>query len=238
MSSIQPLNSIGLLGGMSWESSALYYSHINEQVRNRLGGLYSAPITLDSVNFAQMAEWQTTHRWDLATEHLISRARALESAGVKCIAIATNTMHKIYDEIAASVSVPVLHIATPTIEALKKAGFNRVAFLGTRYSMEHDFIRNVYAASGIELITPNQEDRDTVHNVIFDELCQGSVKDCSREAYCKIIQQLAEQGAQAVILGCTEIALLLDHEDCCIPMFDTTDLHTQALGEFILKDIA
>ncbi|AXF86529.1 Aspartate racemase [Ephemeroptericola cinctiostellae] len=234
MSDIIPLRTIGLLGGMSWESSALYYRDINQHVRNTLGGLYSAPIVLDSVNFAQMDAWLRMGAWEHIAHHLSQRAQALEGAGAHCIAIATNTMHKVYAHIAAAVNVPVLHIATPTIAQLRNAGITRIAFLGTRYSMEQDFLTQVYRTAGVDVLVPNASERDVVHHVIFNELCQGVVNDTSRKQYQTIIASLAAQGAQAVVLGCTEITLLLSAEDVSLPMFDTAALHARALADVAL----
>ena len=233
--SITPLRTIGLLGGMSWESSALYYRDINQHVRDALGGLYSAPMLLDSVNFAHIEAWQRAGEWDKAAQYLSQRAQALENAGADCIAIATNTMHKVYEQIAAAVSVPVLHIATPTIDALHDAGITRIALLGTRYSMEQDFMSTIYRAAGIDVLVPDVNGRDVVHNVIFNELCQGIINQASRERYQTIITSLTAQGAQAVVLGCTEITLLLSAEDVSVPMFDTAALHTRALADVVLK---
>lgn len=229
---IKQLNTIGLLGGMSWESSALYYRDINSHVRTALGGFYSAPLILDSVNFAQFERWMSQNDWTALSACLQEHAMKLEAAGATCIAIATNTMHKVYDDIAAAVNLPVLHIATPTIAALKVAGIDRVAFLGTRYSMEQDFMAQVYAASGIELLIPEQNERDDVHDIIFNELCQGIVNADSRERYQHIIANLEARG---VILGCTEIALLIEPKDVKLPIFDTAALHTQALATYVIK---
>lgn len=235
MSNTSPLSTIGLLGGMSWESSAVYYQQINQHVRAALGGLHSAPMILDSVDFAQMAVWQQAEEWDKAAAHLSQRAQALETAGATCIAIATNTMHKVYDDIARSVNVPVLHIAQPTIAALEQAGIQRTAFLGTRYSMEQDFIRRVFEQSGITLLMPDTADKALVHDIIFNELCQGTVNPSSRAQLQRIITDLAAQGAQGVVLGCTEIGLLLGENDVKLPMFDTTPLHTKALADVVLN---
>ena len=234
MNNIVPLRTIGLLGGMSWESSALYYRDINQHVRDALGGLYSAPILLDSVNFAQIEVWQRTGEWDKAAEYLGLRAKVLENAGAHCIAIATNTMHKVYEHIAEAVSIPVLHIATPTIAQLHNTGITCIAFLGTRYSMEHDFLTKVYREAGIDVLVPDASRRDQVHDVIFNELCQGIIKDESRKQYQDTIMSLTTQGAQAVVLGCTEIALLLSAENISVPMFDTAALHARALADVAL----
>ena len=234
MNPIHTLNTIGLLGGMSWESSALYYRDINLHVRDALGGLYSAPIVLDSVNFAQIEAWQRAAAWDEAAGHLSQRAQALEHAGASCIAIATNTMHKVYTQIAAAVHVPVLHIATPTILALQTAGIQRIALLGTRYSMAQDFLKKVYQDAGIDVFVPDDNGQAVVHDVIFNELCQGIVLDASRNHYQTLIASLVQQGAQAVVLGCTEITLLLKAHDVDVPLFDSTALHTRALADVVL----
>ncbi|TDR31991.1 aspartate/glutamate racemase family protein [Hydromonas duriensis] len=234
MTPINTLNTIGLLGGMSWESSLLYYQQINQHIRVALGGLHSAPIILDSVDFSIIAAWQQTNEWDKASIYLSQRAQKLEAAGASCVAIATNTMHKVYDAIASSVSVPVLHIAQPTIAALHDAGIQRIAFLGTRYSMTEDFIRSRFAQAGIDVLVPEATDCDCIHNVIFDELCQGLVRRHSKHQYQHIVSKLTQQGAQGVVLGCTEIGLLLTQNDVDVPLFDTTALHTRALADVVL----
>jgi aspartate racemase len=231
------MNTIGLLGGMSWESSMLYYQTINRVVRdaNPSGdGLSSAPILLDSVNFAVIAKWMLEEDWKQISEYLTQHARVLETAGAQVIGICTNTMHKVYDTIASSVSVPIIHIATPTIAALKAAGVTRAALLGTRFSMNDGFLHDVYATEGIELLTPDNPQCEQIHNIIMNELCQGVILESSRAMYVDAISMLQQQGAQAVVLGCTEISLLLRSDDVELPMFDTADLHARALAAFYL----
>jgi aspartate racemase len=233
----QTLHPIGLLGGMSWESSVLYYQQLNQYVRANVGGLHSAPLTLDSVDFAQMAQWLSRGDWAEISVALQNRAKVLEASGAQCIALCTNTMHKVFDEISTSVNVPMLHIATPTIAALQAAGLTKVAFLGTRYSMEDGFLDAYFNERGIRLMMPDLAGRDAVHSIIFDELVCGVVTDTSRVIYQRVIADLVEQGAQAVVLGCTEICLLLSNGDVAVPMFDTASLHIQALGAFTVDGI-
>lgn len=232
------MKTIGLLGGMSWESSLLYYQTINRAVRdaNPSGdGLSSAPLLLDSIDFAPMAKWQRDGDWIHAGQFLAQRAKNLESAGAQVIGLCTNTMHKVYDIIADELSVPVIHIATPTINALKFAGVRRAALLGTRFSMNDGFLHNAYAADGIELLTPDDDVCERVHHIIMSELCQGVISDESRASYVNVIASLQRQGAQAVVLGCTEIALLIGSKDSELPIFDTADLHARALAAFCLS---
>ncbi|MGL4768349.1 MAG: aspartate/glutamate racemase family protein [Formosimonas sp.] len=233
------MNTIGLLGGMSWESTVLYYQTINRAVReaNPSGdGLSSAPILLDSIDFAPMAKWQREGNWDAAGEFLAQRARMLEAAGAQILDLCTNTMHKVFAPIAASVSIPMLHIATPSIAALQAMNATRVAFLGTQFSMQERFLADIYAAQGIELLMPDELAAAQVHHVIMNELCQGQIHDASRQTYLRIIEQLQQRGAQAVVLGCTEITLLLRPQDCALPLLDTADLHARALARLCLGD--
>lgn len=233
------MKTIGLLGGMSWESAQIYYQTINRQVRDAHpnDGLTSAPIILDSINFAPMAQWQRDGNWLAAGQLLAQRAQMLEAAGAEVLGLCTNTMHKVYDTIVAAIDIPMIHIAQPTIAALQASGIQRAAFLGTRLSMSESFLYDVYAAHGIELVRPDSPQQDIIHQIIMQELCQGSVQDSSREAYLTIIDQLQQRGAQAVVLGCTEITLLIRPEDCTLPIFDTTDLHAQALANVCMSDI-
>lgn len=228
------LKTIGILGGMSWESSALYYRDINLHIRAAKGGLHSAPVLLDSVDFAPIAAWLADNNWAALSDFLQQHAQKLEAAGAQCIGIATNTMHKVFDQVAAAVNVPLIHIASPTIAALQAANCHKIGFLGTRYSMEQDFLRSMFESAGVTFIVPNAAEIDVVHGVIFDELVQGIVTEASRAAYQRIIERLAAQGAQAVVFGCTEIGTLLGADDVSLPIFDTTTMHTRALADFCL----
>ncbi|WP_108663453.1 aspartate/glutamate racemase family protein [Acuticoccus kandeliae] len=223
---------IGLLGGMSWESTAVYYRRLNEVVRDRFGGLQSASILMRSVNFADIVALQKAGQWDKAAEILAADARALEDAGADCILICTNTMHILADAIQAAISIPLLHIADTTGEALRAAGAKKPLLLATRYTMEQAFYRDRLAQKyGIEAVVPAEADRGLVHDVIFEELCCGVVKETSRAAYLDIIAR-AGGDIDCVILGCTEIGLLLDQ--ACVPLkvFDTTLIHADAAVDF------
>jgi aspartate racemase len=222
------MRTIGLLGGMSWESTAEYYRLANEGVRDRLGGLHSARLLLHSVDFAEVAELQRQDRWSDAGQLLGQAAKGLEAAGAELLLICTNTMHLVADQVQAAVSVPLLHIVDTTADAVRAAGLTRVGLLGTRFTMEQPFYRERMATLGVEAIVPEQDDRDEVHRVIFDELCQGVVRDASREAYRAAIARLVAAGAEGVILGCTEIELLVGPQDSPVPVFPTTRLHVEA----------
>lgn len=219
---------LGLLGGMGWESSALYYRLANELVRERLGGLHSAECLLYSVDFADVEKMQAEDRWDEAGQLLAGAARSLESAGADLLLLCTNTMHKVADVIEEAVTIPLLHLADATGEAARRAGLRRVGLLGTAYTMEHDFYRSRLAANGLNVLTPDADDRALVHRVIFDELCRGVVRNESRQQYRQIIQRLVEAGAEGVVLGCTEIELLVSAADSPVPLLPTTRLHVEA----------
>lgn len=219
---------IGMLGGMSWESSAEYYRLANELVRERLGGLHSAECVLFSVDFADVEQMQAEARWDDAAEVLSDAARALEAAGADLLLLCTNTMHKVADVIEASVSIPLLHLADATADAVSRAGLSTVGLLGTAFTMEESFYRDRLASGGLKVLIPDEEDRGLVHRVIYDELCVGVVSDASRTAYRDVIRRLVEAGAQGVILGCTEIELLIGPDDVEVPVFPTSRLHVEA----------
>ncbi len=223
------MRTIGMIGGMSWESSQLYYRIINETVRDRLGGLHSAKSILYSVDFADIEALQHAGRWDAAESILIQAARALVRAGADLLLICTNTMHKLADPVAASVTVPLLHIADPTAEAVLAAGVHTVALLGTRFTMEEDFYRKrLEDRYGLRVLIPDAAHRQIVHDVIYKELCLGRVREPSRQAFGRIIDALVECGARGVILGCTEIGLLVRAGDCPVQFFDTTRIHAEA----------
>jgi aspartate racemase len=229
------MRTIGLLGGMSWESSALYYQLINQGVRDRAGGFHSAPCLMSSVDFAVIEELQARAAWDEAGELLAREATALERIGAECIVLCTNTMHKVADAITSRLSVPMLHIVDVTATAIHTAGVNTVALLGTRFTMEQPFYRERLADHGVTVLTPSAEDRRVIHRVIYEELVRGDILEESRAAYDAIIQRLVDRGAGGVILGCTEIELLVDPERCPVPAFPTTRLHAQAAVEFALS---
>ncbi|WP_018605965.1 aspartate/glutamate racemase family protein [Uliginosibacterium gangwonense] len=223
------MKTIGLIGGMSWESTVPYYRQINETVRDHLGGLHSAKLVLYSVDFQEIEHLQHAGDWDSAGQRLADAARALQAAGADFLVLCTNTMHKVAGVIESSVTIPLLHIADPTAEAVKQAGLHKVGLLGTRFTMEQAFYRQrLSERHGIEVLIPEEADREIVHRVIYDELCLGKLREDSRLAYRRIIADLVAQGAQAVILGCTEIALLVSAEDATVPLFDTASLHATA----------
>lgn len=225
---------IGLLGGMSWESTVTYYQELNRGVRDRLGGLHSASCLLSSVDFAEVERMQEHGAWTEAGEYLAHHARGLEQGGAECVVLCTNTMHRVYEAIRDAVSIPVLHIADGTALPLEKAGFRTVGLLGTRYTMEQDFYRSRLVERGFDVLVPDEHEREVVHQIIYTELCLGKVLDHSREAYLKIVGSLAARGAEAVILGCTEIGLLLNKTNCPLPVFDTTLLHVEAALDWAL----
>jgi len=220
---------------MSWESSAEYYRIVNEAVKARLGGLHSAQVLLYSVDFVPIEALQHAGDWDRAADILVDAARRLERGGADFLVLCTNTMHKVADRIAAGVALPLVHIADPTAERIKAAGFATIGLLGTRFTMEQAFYRErLVERHGLTVLVPNEADRETVHRVIYDELCLGVVRDESREAYRAIMARLVEQGAQAIILGCTEIMLLVGDGDASVPLFDTTRIHAETAAGLAL----
>lgn len=222
------MKTIGLIGGMSWESSAEYYRIINREAQRRLGGAHSARSLMLSVDFGEIERLQHAGDWDALTAGMIAAARALERGGADFVVLCTNTMHRMADEMAAAVSIPLLHIVDPTAEALKAAGATRVGLLGTAFTMEQDFYKGRLADHGLEVLVPEPEDRATVHRIIYEELVKGEVREPSRAAYRDIIARLIAAGAEAIVLGCTEIMLLVRPEDSEVPLFDTTTLHALA----------
>ena len=223
------MKTIGLLGGMSWESTIPYYRQINQHIKQQLGGLHSAKIILYSVDFAQIEEFQRSGDWDKAGELLADAALKLQTAGADCIVLCTNTMHKVAAEIEQAISIPLLHIADATAECLVKQGISKVGLLGTRFTMEQDFYKGrLTERFGIEVIVPSAPERDLVHSVIYEELCLGRICESSRAQYIEIINTLHQAGAQAVILGCTEIGLLVSQKDVEVPLYDTTKIHATA----------
>ncbi len=220
------MKTIGLIGGMSWESTLTYYRLINEQIKAIRGGLHSARLILYSVNFHDIERLQQSGNWEAAGQILARAAGALEAAGADFLVLCTNTMHKVSPAIEESVTIPLLHVADATAAAIHAAGLVRVGLIGTRFTMEQDFYRNRLSyPHGLEVIIPEVADRDIVHRVIYEELCLGRIVDASREQYKRIIGDLVARGAQAVILGCTEISLLIAPGDASVPLFDTTAIH-------------
>ena len=219
---------IGLLGGMSWESTAIYYRELNEGIKAKLGGLHSARICMVSVNFEEIEKLQQIEDWNGTAVILSEAAIAIEKGGADFLLICTNTMHKVAPQIEANISIPILHIADATAQRLRKAGIKKVGLLGTRFTMEQDFYKGrLVEKYGIDVIVPNEPEREDVHSVIYNELCLGSIDQNSRERYLKIIAQLAANGAEAVILGCTEIALLVKQNHTATPLYDTTAIHAE-----------
>jgi aspartate racemase len=228
---------IGLIGGMSWESTVLYYCQINEGIKERLGGLHSAKVILYSVDFHEVEYFQQTGDWAAAGERLANVARLLELAGADCLVICSNTMHKVAPAVEAAVQIPLLHIADPTAIEIKRAGYTRIGLLGTRFTMEEDFYRErLCEHHGLEVLIPNAEDRTIVHRIIYEELCLGRMLPESRVAYRRIMEELVAMGAEAIILGCTEISLLVGQEDATVPLFDTTRIHARAVVEWALSE--
>jgi aspartate racemase len=222
------MKTIGLLGGMSWESTAEYYRIANELIRDRLGGFHSAKILLDSVDFAEIEELQRTDRWDAAGELLADHAAALQAAGAEVILLCTNTMHVVADQIEAALSVPFLHIADATAAAVKGAEVARVALLGTRFTMRMPFLSDRLADHGLDVRVPDEDDIETVHDIIYRELVHGNVTEESRALFRGIIERLVAGGAEGIILGCTEIELLITDADSPVPVFPTTRIHVTA----------
>ena len=229
---------IGLIGGMSWESSAEYYRIINQAVRNRLGGLRSARCLMWSFDFGEIEALQHAGRWDDATALMIDAAQRLERGGADFFLICTNTMHRMADQVQSAVRIPLLHIADPTAERIKVQGIKRVGLLGTAFTMEQDFYKGrLQHRFGLDVLVPEADDRAIVHQIIYDELVQGRVESASRNAYGAVIARLIEGGAEAVILGCTEIMLLVKPEDSPVPLFDTTGIHAEAAVDRALSAV-
>lgn len=222
------MKTIGLIGGMSWESSAEYYRIINQTTKEQLGGLHSAPIVIYSVEFNEIVRLQHEGKWDELTAIMVDAAKRLERAGADLVLICTNTMHKMTSEVEHATSLPLLHIADATATRIKEKRLKRVALLGTRFTMEQDFYKGRLAEKhGLDVIVPSAEDREIVHRIIYNELCQGTILDSSKKEYLRIITNLVSQGAEGVILGCTEIPLLVKQADVAVPIFDTTTIHAQ-----------
>ncbi len=231
------MKTIGLLGGMSWESTVLYYQLINQQVRERLGGLHSAKIALVSVDFHEIEALQRDNDWSGAAARLSKAALQVEGAGADVLLICTNTMHKVAQEIEECIAIPILHVVDATAIRLKNDGIQSVGLLGTRFTMELDFYRNRFQDRyGIEVIVPDQSARDEVHRVIYEELCLGQIRDKSRDIYLEIINQLGQAGAEGIVQGCTEIVLLVQQCHTTLPLYDTTSIHAESAVQWALED--
>lgn len=230
------MKTIGLIGGMSWESTVVYYEHLNRMTRDRLGGLHSAELLLWSFDFAQVEQLQASNDWPAATKLMKDAAQKLERGGADCIVICTNTMHKMADDVQEAVDLPLIHIADATADAIKPSNVKTPLLLATRYTMEQDFYSGrLLSHHGINVRIPNDQDRNTIHNIIYNELCVGIINDTSREQYKDVVQTAVDDGIDGVILGCTEISLLLSANDVSVPTFDTTELHAKAALDFALS---
>jgi len=231
------MKTIGLIGGMSWESSLEYYRIINEKVKKELGELHSAQSIMYSVDFENIKNLQHEGKWDELTEIMIDAAQRLEKAGADLLVVCTNTMHKMANEVENSINIPLIHIADATAESIKKQNLNKIGLLGTKFTMEQDFYKGrLQEKHNIDVVIPTDEDREIVHKIIYNELCLGNIKDSSKNEYIRIIENLVEQGAQGIILGCTEIPLLIKQKDVSVPVFDTTTIHAEfAVLEAIKK---
>ena len=229
------MKTIGLIGGMSWESSLEYYRIINETVKEKLGGFHSAKSVMYSVDFEEVKKLQHQGKWDEATELMIDAAQKIERAGADFIVICTNTMHKMAEKVQNSIKIPLLHIADVTAEKIKAQRLKKVALLGTKFTMEEEFYKGrLLKKHGLEVIIPNEEERQIIHDILYDELCLGEIKKLSKDKFKKIIDNLVVRGAEGIILGCTEIPLLINQEDYEIPLFDTTTIHAKSAVEHAL----
>jgi len=230
------MKAIGMIGGMSWESSLEYYRIINEAVKEQLGDLHSAKSLMYSVDFAEIEQMQREGRWGDATQVMIEAARAVEAGGADLLIICTNTMHKMADEVQQSIAIPLLHIADATAEAVKDQGLQRVGLLGTRFTMEQDFYRGrLVKKYGLDVVVPEAADREIVHRIIYEELVLGKIVPASKAEYLRIIDNLSQAGAEGIILGCTEIGLLVSQSDSRLPLFDTTHIHALATAKYALR---
>ncbi|MBD5168983.1 MAG: aspartate/glutamate racemase family protein [Oscillibacter sp.] len=230
------MKTIGVLGGMSWESTIPYYRIINEEIKNKLGGLHSAKIVLYSVEFDEIERCQSSGDWEKSGEILGKAAQGVEAAGADFLLICTNTMHKVAPQVAAMVHIPIVHIADATADELEKRRVRKVGLLGTKYTMTQDFYKQKLIGRGIDVVIPDGEDIDAVNEIIFRELCVGEIRESSRRRFQEIIDRLKEKGAEAVILGCTEIGLLIRPSDSSLPVFDTTEIHAKRAAVMALGD--
>lgn len=229
------MKTIGLIGGMSWESTVSYYKIINQTIKEKLGGLHSAKILLYSVDFEEIEKYQANDDWEKSGQVLGEIAKKLEAAGAEFIIICTNTMHKVVPQIEERISIPIIHIADATAEVLINENIEKVGLLGTKYTMTQDFYKSRVTSKGIDVIVPTEEDIEIINNIIYNELCLGIIKPSSRSEYQRIIKNLESQGAQGIILGCTEIGLLISQEDSGLPLFDTTYIHSEKAALFALE---
>ncbi|MGH0631744.1 aspartate/glutamate racemase family protein [Bacillus pacificus] len=230
------MKTIGLIGGMSWESTAEYYRIINEEIKKRLGGLHSAKCIINSVDFEEIERFQSNGDWNGAGEVLGNAAYSLQMGGADFIIICTNTMHKVIEKIKKNIHIPVLHIADATAKEMKRKGIQTVGLLGTKYTMEQDFYKSRIEENHIKVTVPSKTDRDKINEVIYTELCLGKIVSQSREYYKRVIEELVQEGAQGIILGCTEIGLLVKQEDVSVPIFDTTYIHAVEAVHFALQN--
>ncbi|MBU7592592.1 aspartate/glutamate racemase family protein [Metabacillus halosaccharovorans] len=223
------MKTIGLIGGLSWESTSVYYESINRSIQQQLGGIHSAKCLLYSFDFEEIAKLQREGEWEIATKRMIEVANIVENGGADLIAICTNTMHLMANEVQEAINVPLIHIVDCVVEEIKAKNISKVGLLGTRFTMEQSFYKERLITNDIDVIIPEEEDRQTVHDVIFGELCKGTINETSKEAYLNIINKLVESGAEGIILGCTEIPLLIQQNDTSIPLFDTTAIHANKM---------
>ncbi|KQL52538.1 hypothetical protein AN964_02630 [Heyndrickxia shackletonii] len=230
------MKTIGMIGGMSWESSILYYQWINEAVKERLGGHHSAKSLMFSVDFEQIKAFQYAGKWEEATNILVDAAKKLELGGADCVVICTNTMHKVAEKVQESTKLPLLHIADATGKQIVQQGIKKVGLLATAFTMEEEFYKGRLKEYGLDILVPEKSDREKVHDIIYNELCLGKIEDSSRLAYIDIINNLISEGAEGIILGCTEITLLISQKDCKVPVFDTTRIHATAAVDFALSE--
>ena len=229
------LKTIGLIGGMSWESTVTYYKIINETIKEKLGGLHSAKCILYSVDFQEIEECQANGNWEKSGEILGEAANNLEKAGADFIVICTNTMHKVVNQIKEKISIPILHIAEMTAEKILEKGLKNIALLGTKYTMEQDFYKSKLIEKGINVIIPDKNDIETINEVIYDELCLGTINSDSKKKFLEIVDKLRNKGAEGIILGCTEIGLLIKNEDTDVPLFDTAIIHAEQAAMYSIK---
>ena len=232
---VMSMKTIGLIGGMSWESTLEYYRIINKSVNERLGGFHSAKIVMYSVEFAEVERLQHAGEWGKLNDLMIDAARRVERGGADCVLICTNTMHIMAGDVEKNIDIPLVHIADATAEVIKEKGIARIGLMGTKFTMEKEFYRGRLASHGLEVIIPQQDQRETVHGIIYDELCQGIIKESSKDSYRGIIEEMVRAGAEGIILGCTEIGLLIRDGDASVPIFDTTEIHAKRAVDFALS---
>ncbi len=225
------MKTIGLIGGMSWESTSLYYKIINEYIKNKLGGLYSAKCILYSVNFEEISRLQKSGDWEKCGKILGETAKKLETAGADFIIICTNTMHKVVPEIKKYINIPVIHIAEAAYGRIEPSGIKNIGLLGTKYTMQQDFYKSILIDNGLNVIIPDEEDIELINSIIFNELCCGKIKADSKKKFLEIVENLKKKGAEGIILGCTEIVMLISQKDIDIPVFDTTEIHAETAAQ-------